>query len=41
VVDDALLPAMTEAERKAQIKGSLDKLQGALLHQLPATTVQG
>jgi hypothetical protein len=36
VVDDALLPAMTEAERKAQIKGSLDKLQGALLHQLPA-----
>lgn len=36
VVDDTLLPAMTEAERKAQIKGSLDKLQGALLHQLPA-----
>ena len=36
VVDDALLPTMTEGERKAQIKGSLDKLQVALLHQLPA-----
>jgi hypothetical protein len=36
VVDDALLPAMTEDERKAQIKGSLDKLKVALLHQLPA-----
>lgn len=36
VVDDALLPAMTETERKAQINGSLDKLRVALLHQLPA-----
>jgi hypothetical protein len=35
VVDDALLPDMTEAERKLQIKGSLDALQVALLHQLP------
>jgi hypothetical protein len=36
VVDDALLPTMTEQEKKEKIKGSLDKLQVALLHQLPA-----
>jgi hypothetical protein len=35
-VDDELLPAMTEEEREKKIHGSLDKLQIALLHNLPA-----
>jgi hypothetical protein len=34
-VDDALLPAMTEDEKKNQVNGSLDKLQIALRHKLP------
>jgi len=35
-VDDALLPAMTDEEKKDKIKGSLDAVDLALQHKLPA-----
>jgi hypothetical protein len=35
-VDEALLPPMTDEERKDKIKGSLDALDIALRHKLPA-----
>lgn len=35
-VDDALLPAMTDEEKKEKINGSLDKLHLSLQHKLPA-----
>jgi hypothetical protein len=35
-VDDALLPPMTDQDKKDKIKGSLDALQIALHHQLPS-----